>query len=129
MAKAIHIVRRNNTFYWRKRIPLAMIGKCQRKEFMVSLRTSERNSACTRANILSGAAERLFSMLASMPTLSKAEIDQLIINYFHREMEESERSRAVDGRGWLVERQGESAQEAHERNAARVIESCKSMSK
>lgn len=125
MAKAFHVVRRNNTLYWRKRIPLALVAICKRKEFMISLRTQDKSKACTRAIVLSGAAERLFSMLSIMPTLSKAEIDQLIINYFHREMEASERSRAASGRGWDVELRGESAQEAHKRRLDRTIAGCK----
>lgn len=60
MGKQLHLFRRGNTFYWRRRVPGFSTDICM---FQLSLRTETRSEACIISRKLSAESDRMFDAL------------------------------------------------------------------
>jgi integrase len=84
-----HLVRRGSTFYFRIAIPLALIGLLGRREFKISLRTSDAILARMRARVLSNGLELIFRDIRSMAQTTPDAIIKGAQEYFRTQLSKS----------------------------------------
>lgn len=99
MGSGPHLYRRGATFWWRRRIPRNVQTAFTRHELAVSLRTHIPSDARVRAARLRVATDALFDgvrqAMALGLTLSKAQMDAIILDLIRHEIEAAEHARAL----------------------------------
>jgi len=81
-----YLVRRGDTFYFRRAFPGNLINRFSRNEIKVSLRTDSPRLARMRCRDLSNRFEHFIELVWAMPELTPQVIDSLLKNYFLQEL-------------------------------------------
>jgi integrase len=87
-----NLVRRRGIFYFRIRVPAALVVKVGRKELWRSLRTGTQNLARLRAWALAGRLQQLWAALRQ--AVDKGQIDQLVAGWLTEALAQDAASRA-----------------------------------
>ncbi|MDR6770769.1 site-specific integrase [Azospirillum sp. BE72] len=94
-----HLFQRGTVWWWRRRIPKNLSANFRRRETVVSLRTNIPAEALARAARLRAATDALFDgvrqAMALGLTMSKAQMDAIILDLVHHEIEAAELARAL----------------------------------
>ncbi|UKJ75455.1 site-specific integrase [Azospirillum brasilense] len=94
-----HLFQRGTVWWWRRRIPKNFSAYFRRRETVVSLRTNIPAEALARAARLRAATDALFDgvrqAMALGLTMSKAQMDAIILDLVHHEIEAAELARAL----------------------------------
>lgn len=78
----MHLRKRDGGYHWRRKVPAVLVSHIGKREFVQSLRTSDRGAACRAARSLSTAADRLFSHAMNNPGLTSDQIATIARDWF-----------------------------------------------
>lgn len=85
--RPLYLVRRKDSFYFRRALPLRLHERFGRAEIKVSLRTSESRTAEMRARMLTNRFVQLTSLVERMPELTPEVINRIVRDAFTQGLE------------------------------------------
>lgn len=91
VATVPYLLRRGNSFSFRRVVPRRLVHRLGRREIKASLGTPDLTVARRRARTLANAFEEVTEMIDQNPQLRIAEIDELVRRYMVREWARAER--------------------------------------
>ena len=94
MAAAAHLLRRNAVYYWRRKIPAALVVCANRSHLLLSLRTCDPNQARSLAAQLDALLDDVTTM-PEAPFLTRAQLDGMLRDVLTRHLAKLERVAAV----------------------------------
>lgn len=97
MSKTLHLRRRGGAYFWRRKVPQALLGRMSCNELVRSLQTSDPKQARLRGRLMTVASDKLFAMIEQQPILTTNQIDELLREHFEAclQTDEEQRQRAT----------------------------------
>lgn len=96
MGISTNVFRRKGRYWFRIRVPVDIVHRVGRRELWRTLRTADPLVARRRAVLATGTTFTIWQRVRSDMSLSKAQIDQLVVEHFDGTLRADEVSRIAD---------------------------------
>ena len=80
-----HLIRRGDVFYFRRAVPVRLMGRLGRSEIRYSLKTRDLRTARIRCRHFSNLFDKLIARVEAMPNLNQQTINKVLRDFFTQE--------------------------------------------